>query len=196
MHPVRRLTCITALALLTCLVSTRQPHAQSDFVRGDWNCDGVVDILDTSWVSPANPCQDARDLNDDGLISTSDYLYQVNFLTKGGPPPPAPYPDCGPDPTPDGLVCDSACCGGSSVCPVAITGDVNIDGVINSADIINLVSFVFKSGNPPQPCNAAGDVNCSSTVSSADIIALVNYVFKGGEAPCDACTGSALAADC
>ena len=72
---------------------------------------------------------------------------------------------------------------------------MNLSGTITSADIIGLVNFVFKGGDPPLPCVAAGDVNCGGTVTSADIIALVNYVFKGGLAPCDACT-SPLAAAC
>jgi len=73
------------------------------------------------------------------------------------------------------------------ICPVAKTGDVNIDGAYTSADIISLVNFVFKSGAAPLPCQASGDVNCSSSVTSADIIHLVNHVFKGGPAPCDVC---------
>lgn len=73
-------------------------------------------------------------------------------------------------------------------CPVLITGDVNTDGVITSADIIYLVNYVFKGGAPPKPCPAAGDVNCDGVVTSADIIYLVSYVFKGGNPPCDVCT--------
>lgn len=70
-------------------------------------------------------------------------------------------------------------------------GDVNLDRVVTSADIIHLVNYTFKSGTPPQPLPVAGDQNCSGAVNSADVIALVNYVFKGGVEPCDihtACT--------
>jgi hypothetical protein len=80
-------------------------------------------------------------------------------------------------------------------CPITLTGDVNSNGSITSADIIYLVGYVFKGGPPPQagggPCVAAGDVNCNGSVTSADIIYLVGYVFKGGPAPCDACTSAA-----
>ena len=75
----------------------------------------------------------------------------------------------------------------SFVCPVTLTGDVNLSGNINSADIIVLVNYVFKSGATPQPCEAAADVNCSLNVNSADIITLVNHVFKSAPAPCDVC---------
>ncbi len=54
-----------------------------------------------------------------------------------------------------------------------------------SADLIEIVNFVFKGGPTPYPIPAAGDVNCSGEVTSSDLIALVNYVFKGGAAPCD-----------
>jgi hypothetical protein len=80
-------------------------------------------------------------------------------------------------------------------CSIVMTGDVNTNGSITSADIIGMVNFVFKGGAHPQPCDAAGDVNCSGSVTSADIIGLVNFVFKGGAPPCDACTSS-LASSC
>jgi len=73
-------------------------------------------------------------------------------------------------------------------CPVELTGDVNVDAVVTSADIIYLVNYVFKGGSMPQPCEAGGDVNCDASVTSADIIYLVGFVFKGGPAPCDVCT--------
>lgn len=73
-------------------------------------------------------------------------------------------------------------------CPVLVTGDVNQDFVLTSADIIVIVNYVFKSGPVPDPCEAAADVNCDGVVTSADIIYLVNHVFKGGPAPCDVCT--------
>jgi hypothetical protein len=73
-------------------------------------------------------------------------------------------------------------------CPVNVTGDVDMNNAITSADIIYLVNFVFKSGPAPLPVVAVGDVNCSGGVNSADIIYLVNFVFKSGLAPCDVCT--------
>jgi hypothetical protein len=72
-------------------------------------------------------------------------------------------------------------------CPITITGDVNQSGTLTSADIISMVGFVFKSGPPPEPCEAAGDVNCSGVVTSSDIIYMVNHVFKGAPPPCDIC---------
>jgi len=78
---------------------------------------------------------------------------------------------------------------------VDITGDVNNDQLITSADIISLVGYVFKGGHPPYPHGAAGDVNCSGVVNSSDIIALVNYVFKGGATPCDVAANCTVTID-
>jgi hypothetical protein len=97
--------------------------------------------------------------------------------------------NCPADYNPDQLDSDGVppadACGG---CPVAMTGDVNGNGSLTSADVIALVNYVFKGGAEPQPCAIVGDVNCSSSITSADIIYMVNYVFKSGAAPCDACT--------
>ena len=73
-------------------------------------------------------------------------------------------------------------------CVVAVTGDVNVSGSITTSDIIDVVTYVFKSGPAPQPVEEAGDVNCSSSITSEDIIYMVNFIFKSGAAPCDACS--------
>ena len=63
-------------------------------------------------------------------------------------------------------------------------GDINRDGSVTSADVIQLVDYVFKSGPEPQPL-ALGDVNGVPPITSADIVYLVNYIFKGGPPPVD-----------
>lgn len=74
-----------------------------------------------------------------------------------------------------------------NVCPIPLTGDLNHDLGLTSADIILLVNVVFKSAVPPPPCLELGDANCSGLVTTADIIHLVNFVFKAGLAPCSQC---------
>ena len=81
-------------------------------------------------------------------------------------------------------------------CLIGLPGDVNVNGSVTSADVINLVGYIFKGGEPPVPCIASGDVNCSGTLTSADIIRLIGYIFKSGEPPCDICHGSPLAVYC
>lgn len=73
-------------------------------------------------------------------------------------------------------------------CVVALTGDVNVSGVITSADIVSLVGYVYLSGATPLPIEAAGDVDCTGTVNTSDVIYLVNYTFKAGSVPCNVCT--------
>ena len=64
----------------------------------------------------------------------------------------------------------------------SICGDVNGDGVINSADVVYLINYLFKDGPAPDPLEA-GDVNCDGMVNSADVVHLINYLFKGGPPP-------------
>lgn len=73
------------------------------------------------------------------------------------------------------------------VCPVGMTGDLNVDEIISASDLINLVQYVYNYGSTPLPCAAVGDVNCSGNVTSSDVVALVNFIFKAGPAPCNVC---------
>jgi len=59
-----------------------------------------------------------------------------------------------------------------------ISGDTNGDSKITLSDVIYLVNFIFRSGNPPVP-SEAGDVNASCTVTLSDVLGTVNYVLKG-----------------
>lgn len=175
------------------LLLSNDSWSQNDFIRGDVNCDGVVDPLDDAalqaylFMGGSLACFDAADLNDNGVISTGDLAYLIGFISGGGPAPAAPFPGCGPDPTSDALTCASMCCV-TTGCLITDPGDLNGDALTTSSDIIFLVNFVFKGGSDPLPCVAAGDINCNGAVTSADIIALVGYVFKGGTPPCDPCT--------
>jgi len=63
-----------------------------------------------------------------------------------------------------------------------LRGDANGDGVINSADVVYLINYLFKGGPAPEPLEA-GDVNCDGIINSADVVYLINYLFKGGPPP-------------
>jgi hypothetical protein len=81
------------------------------FRRGDANGDGSMDIADAIrmlqilFAGAENPCEDARDTNDDGSTNIADAVSLLMHLFVQGAAPPAPYPACGGDPTPDGLDC-------------------------------------------------------------------------------------------
>jgi hypothetical protein len=62
------------------------------------------------------------------------------------------------------------------------TGDVNEDGVIDLADAVMLINFLFKGGVAPDPMSL-GDPNSDCVVTVSDVIYLINYLFKNGSAP-------------
>jgi hypothetical protein len=89
------------------------------FVRGDYDADGTLELADALAglyyaIGESDPptCEDAADLNDDGVVDVSDGVYSLGFQFGGGDDPALPYPGCGEDPTSDVLGCTSfAGCG-------------------------------------------------------------------------------------
>ena len=66
------------------------------------------------------------------------------------------------------------------------TGDVTGDGVIDLADAIFLVNYLFRGGTTPLPLRL-GDPNADCVVNVADVVYLINYLFKGGPPPMPGC---------
>jgi hypothetical protein len=90
-------------------IRIREDH---EFIRGDTNFDGRLDISDAVTIlhglflgDAEIHCDDAADLNDDGVVDITDGIYALSYLFLGGKPPPTPYPGPGEDPTPDLLFC-------------------------------------------------------------------------------------------
>lgn len=86
----------------------------SDFIRGDPNADGDLNIADAVFVlsylfgdGPAASCEDAADANDDGAVDIADAIASLDYLFGGGGDLPAPFRECGADPTPDALGCEA-----------------------------------------------------------------------------------------
>jgi hypothetical protein len=79
--------------------------AADSFLRGDANGDGVVSLADVYYVSAhwmdGLPCDDAGDLDDSGRVFHNDPVFLFSYLFEDGLPPDAPFPEVGPDPTPD-----------------------------------------------------------------------------------------------
>lgn len=61
-------------------------------------------------------------------------------------------------------------------------GDANGDGVVNIADAVYLINYLFANGPPPQPLEA-GDCNCDGIVDTADVLCIINFLFVGGPPP-------------
>ena len=89
------------------------------FTRGDCNGDGGIDISDPIELlggvfgGGTLLCFDSCDANDDGDVQLDDALYMLNHQFQQGSAPLAPFPNCGVDPTADGL----AECMGATGCP-------------------------------------------------------------------------------
>ena len=105
---------------------TGEADPKANFIRGDANSDGRVDLSDVIWTlravvpglsGPPTPCRDAGDSNDDDAMNLTDAVYTLNWLLRGGPKPPAPggskQRECGSD---DDST-DASCPRGSTSCP-------------------------------------------------------------------------------
>ena len=86
----------------------------SAFLRGDSNTDGRVDLSDAVFTlaylfqgGEGPLCADSLDSNDSGEVDISDPSHTLRHLFLGGAAPPAPWQECGTDPSADGLGCDS-----------------------------------------------------------------------------------------
>jgi aminopeptidase N len=64
-----------------------------------------------------------------------------------------------------------------------LRGDANGDDKITVADVVYIISYLYKGGTMPSPLGKA-DANCDGNVNVADVIYLINYLFKGGPLPC------------
>ena len=63
-----------------------------------------------------------------------------------------------------------------------LAGDPNHDGMIDVADVIYLVNYLFLSGSEPDPFES-GDANGDGQVDIGDVVYLANYLFLGGAPP-------------
>ncbi len=85
-----------------------------DFLRGDGNGDGRIDISDPVFIlnylftgGSRPPCQGGADANDGDELDIADPIYLLGYLFFASPPPQEPFPVCGMDPTPGRLSCET-----------------------------------------------------------------------------------------
>jgi choice-of-anchor C domain-containing protein len=97
-------------AIIDDLSVTRLPPPEHAFGRGDANGDGAFDLSDSIALLgclfqgyACLSCPDAIDSNDDGKLDIADPIYLLNWQFLTGAKPSAPFPECGADPTADGL---------------------------------------------------------------------------------------------
>jgi hypothetical protein len=91
----------------------------SRFVRGDANGDGEIDISDPLAIlfflfggfdGIEEICAEAGNANNDNHLDITDAIFILERLFIAPQPFPAPYPDCGPDPSLPSLGCDVSSC--------------------------------------------------------------------------------------
>ena len=94
-------------------VTIPQQCGATIFIRGDVNGDNTLNVADaiTSlnflFTGGSIDCESSADSNDDGTNNIADPIQLLAYLFSSGPEPPAPFPACGADPTPDTLGCES-----------------------------------------------------------------------------------------
>ena len=69
---------------------------------------------------------------------------------------------------------------------IYLCGDADSNDLVNIADVVYLISYVFGGGPAPQPLSA-GDADCDGLVNIADVVYLIAYIFGGGSEPCAHC---------
>lgn len=94
------------------VITLTVPPATEQFVRGDVDGSGLIDLGDAVLVLSALfsggslTCRDAADFGDDGAVNIADGISLLSFLFQSAAAPAAPFPDCGVDPSLDSLGCD------------------------------------------------------------------------------------------
>jgi hypothetical protein len=63
-----------------------------------------------------------------------------------------------------------------------IRGDANGDSLVDIADVVYLINYLFTDGPAPDPL-WVGDANCDGVVDIADVVYLLNYLFLSGPPP-------------
>jgi hypothetical protein len=63
------------------------------------------------------------------------------------------------------------------------SGDATNDGVVDAADIVYIINYLYREDPPPVPMES-GDATCDGDVNASDVVLLIGYLFRDGPAPC------------
>jgi hypothetical protein len=113
MSSMKSRAALLSLFLAACLFPLSLRGEPPIFIRGDVNGDRIISQADIfscmKFLKDGNAprCADAADFDDSGVIDITDMINLVGFLYIQGRYPSEPYNQPGPDPTEDGLDCES-----------------------------------------------------------------------------------------
>ena len=89
-------------------------ECETQFMRGDVNVNGSVDVTDPIFVlqyvigtGPTPTCLDSADINNDNQLDITDPISLLQYLFLASTPPAAPFNTCGIDPDGISIGCDS-----------------------------------------------------------------------------------------
>jgi hypothetical protein len=57
------------------------------------------------------------------------------------------------------------------------TGDITNDGIVNMADLVYLINYLFRGGVPPRVPQTA-DIDHNGLINVADVTSLVDFLFR------------------
>ena len=65
---------------------------------------------------------------------------------------------------------------------MARLGDCTGDNLVDIADVVFLINYIFRNGVAPDPIEV-GDANCDGIVDVGDVVRLIGYLYKGEPPP-------------
>ena len=65
---------------------------------------------------------------------------------------------------------------------VFLSGDASKDGIVDVADVVYLINYLYRSGPAPDPPQSA-DVWPDQVLDISDLVFLLNYLYRHGPAP-------------
>lgn len=77
-------------------------------------------------------------------------------------------------------------CAKAGLFPTYVFGDGTGDGVVDVADVVFLINYLYRAGEAPNPYGR-GDCNRDCLIDIADVIYLINYLYRAGPVPLKGC---------
>jgi M6 family metalloprotease-like protein len=121
-----------------------------------------------TWSSLVDLSPLGLSLSEDGLLSgipAEPGPFQISLRVTDSSDPPATF---------------------EAALPLAVKllhGDLDGSPPITLSDLLFLVKYLYKNGDPPDPVSLA-DVNCDGVANMVDLIVQINYLFRRGPLPC------------